>query len=366
MRKVPFVLTALFVSSLVHAQCIQGVGPTIVVAQDSITGPNPIGFAFPFCGSTYTDIHISDHGICYLTNAGVPSIPNPAAPLVYTPAATSLVANGPVICPHWSDTIPGAPAASFHVDPQPTQCTISWIGVQSFGIATPKMSFQMTLFPSGEILFTYGSTVTNNSTFGGVSDNGVVGVSPGTPATLPAPVDFLTSPVSATDTMFHQYAVAMTFDMAGSTLRLIPTSPGWVALYIPGGAGCASNQAYGNGCGGLTFAVSAPPIVNTSVNFQVGGITATSPFGGVALGFVRHDPGLPLTGLGMPGCFQFNDMVVVNLYFPLGAPSVSVPFTVPNFPGVAVQAFAVSYDPTAILTPTPAVTSSAVQMNFGN
>lgn len=365
MRKLPFVLTALCVSTALQAQCIVGTGTSILIAQDSITGPNPIGFAFPFCGGTYTDIHLSDHGICFLTNGGVPAVPA-AGPLVWTPQSSSLVTNGPVVCPLWSDTIPGTPTATFHIDAQPTQCTISWIGVQSFNIPTPKMSFQMQLFPTGELLFIYGPTVTNNSLFGGVSDNGVVGVSPGIPATLPAGVNFLTNPVSVDNTIHHQYVVANTFDMQGGTLRLIPTSPGWVALYTPNGANCASSQAYGTGCGNLAFSISGPPIVSTSINLQVAGITPTAPFGGIALGFVRHDPGLPLTGIGMPGCFQYNEMLAVNLFFPLGAPSVSIPFAVPNFPGVVLQAFAISYDPTAALTPFGAVSSDAEQLNLGN
>ena len=365
MRTQSIALAVLLVSAAVDAQCITGVGAIIPVTQDSITGANAIGFAFPFAGTTYTDIHISDHGMCFLSNNNVPPPPSPAAPLVYSPAAASLVLNSPVICPLWSDTIPGAPAAVFHIDAQPTQCTVSWIAVQSFGIPLPKMSLQMKLFPTGEIEFLYDLSVTNNSTFGGVSDNGVVGVSPGTPSVLPAGVNFLTSPNTVDNTIFHQYTLPNTFDMKGATLRLIPTNPGWVTVFTAGGANCAGSQAYGSGCGGLSLSISAPPIVNTSINIVTAGITLTAPFGAVAFGFVRNDPGLVIPGAPV-GCRQYNELLVTNLFLPLGAPTVTVPFTVPNFPGVALQVTSVTYDPSAIAGPLSVNTTGGIELRLGN
>jgi len=149
-----------------------------------------------------------------------------------------------------------------------------------------------------------------------------------------------------------------------------PTSNGLFAMEVKmtwsPGPGCAALTSYGTGCGGLTIAASGVPIVNTSINLVTSGITPNAVFGGLAMGFVQFNPGLPLDGLGMVGCFQHNELLAVNLFFPLGAPSVSVPFAVPNYPGVPIQVQAVSYDPTAALTVLGAVSSGGIELLLGN
>jgi hypothetical protein len=91
---------------------------------DSISAPQPLGFPFPFEGMTYTDIAISDHGLCFLSNGSFPAAPV-AVPLVYTPQAIDLVVNGPVIAPFWTDTNPSA-TGDVYVNAGPTECVITW------------------------------------------------------------------------------------------------------------------------------------------------------------------------------------------------------------------------------------------------
>ena len=155
----------------------------------------------------------------------------------------------------------------------------------------------------------------------------------------------------------------------GATSQL-PTSNGLFAMEVKmtwvGSANCAALQTYGTGCGGLTLTASGAPVVNTTINLVTSNITPTAPFGGLGMGFTQFNPGLSLAGLGMPGCFQHNDLLAVILFFPLGAPSVAVPFAVPAFPGVAIQTQSVVYDPAAALTPFGAVTSAGVELLLGN
>ncbi|MCA8954019.1 MAG: hypothetical protein KDE27_31205 [Planctomycetes bacterium] len=295
-------LASAALASIAAAQCPLATGPMITVMQDSITGPNPIGFAFPFLGATYTDIHISDHGICFLSNNGVPAPPTPT-PLVYTPDASGLVLNGPVICPFWSDTIP-ATGSTFHVDAQPTVCTISWVDVQSFGFPTPLYTFQMRLFDNGNIEFGYGPSVTNNSTFGGVSDNAVVGVSPGAPATLPAPMNLKAGPTTIESTVFGTWLTANTFDMANDRLTLVPFGQqGWTVVHTPRGAGCATVETYGVGCEGLTLAATVPTL-GSNWEVTTTGLDVSSTLAITYLGLTRQDPPLAMStfGLDMPGC----------------------------------------------------------------
>ncbi|MCA8947969.1 MAG: hypothetical protein KDE27_00605 [Planctomycetes bacterium] len=299
MSKLPG-LSLVLSTSAVFAQCIPAPGTQIVIAQDSISGPHAIGFAFPIFGATYTDLHVSDHGICFLSNAGVPGVP-PATPLVYSPAATSMTANGPVLCPFWSDTIPGAQGA-FYVDAQSTQCTVTWANVQSFGYAEPLMTFQMTLFPNGEIEFVYDPQVTNNSTYASPGDHGVIGVSPGMPAALPIASDLSASPTTIDATVFEEFAVAGGFDMAVDALRLVPMNPGWAVTHVHEGSGCAYVEAYGNGCEGMVL-TSNPPALGTIWELETDGLNVVSQIGFTFFAFGRA-PNQPFSsfGLNAPGC----------------------------------------------------------------
>ena len=245
MTKISNSLAIVVLSASAFAQgCYDpNIGSSIGITQDSISTPQPIGFAFPFAGATYTDISISDHGIAFLSNAGVPAAPNPAAPFVYTPDPAGLVVNGPVLSPFWSDTIPGT--GDIFINSTATELTVTWQDVTYFGAPVgTDYTFQMKLSDNGQVQFFYDTRVTNNSTFGGVSDNGVIGVSPGAPATLPAAVDLSTSPVTADDTTFELFAIANTFDMAGTGITMVPLSPGWFVTSLS----CASTETYGTGC----------------------------------------------------------------------------------------------------------------------
>lgn len=115
----------------------------------------------------------------------------------------------------------------------------------------------------------------------------------------------------------------------------------------------------------LSLCADAPPVVNSTINLVVDNITPTAPVGGILYGITRIQPGVDLSGFGMPGCFQYNDQVASRLFFPAGASSVSVPFVVPNIIAI-VQCQAAVYDPTAALTPLGAVSSNGVELSTGN
>ena len=128
---------------------------------------------------------------------------------------------------------------------------------------------------------------------------------------------------------------------------------------------CASRQSYGTGCGGLTLTASADPIAATAIDLVTSSMTPTALFGAVCYGFTQFNPGLPLDALGMVGCFQYNDLLVTNLFVPQGAPSFASAFAVPNFPGVTVQAQAIVYDPLAAQTSLGATSSGGVALTIG-
>ncbi len=246
------------------------IGSATTTFSDVILPIQPIGFAFPLAGSTYTDIHVSDHGLAFLSNGGVPT-PPVATPLVYSPSTASFTANGPMLCALWTDVVCQG-TAEIWLDSQPTHCTVTWLRHQNFGIPTPEWHMQMTLLPSGVVTFAWSPGATNNSTFGSPSDEGICGVTPGGGAVLPAAVDLSAGAATPDNTVFEHWSVAGTFDMANTGLQLIPTNPGWVSVPLGAPTGCAAVADYGAGCGGSIDSVYQDV---SGANWDLDGTTIT-------------------------------------------------------------------------------------------
>jgi len=249
-----FLLPALVFAATAAAQsstCFSGpaAGTFLGNAMDTIYPAQPIGFSFPFDGATYTDVHVSDHGIVFLSNGGVPT-PPAATPFVYTPSLANFAAGGPKIAAMWSDTVGGSPTpgAGCYVNSTATECRIEWRQAASYGFPALEFNLAMTLSITGQVQFDYGPGVTNNSTFGGVSDNGIVGMFAG--GVLPASSDLSTGGASVNNNTFENFVVANTFDMANNRLLMIPSSPGWSYVLLGPSGSCASATTFGQGCGG--------------------------------------------------------------------------------------------------------------------
>ncbi|MCR9245328.1 MAG: hypothetical protein NXI31_09870 [bacterium] len=115
----------------------------------------------------------------------------------------------------------------------------------------------------------------------------------------------------------------------------------------------------------LALAADGPPIVTAGMSLVTSNITPNAVLGGLLFGARRFDPGIDLSGSGMPGCFQFNDQVAVRLFYPSGASTVAVPIVVPNAPGFAIQVQSAVYDPTAALNAVNSVASNGVELQLG-
>lgn len=158
-----------------------------------------------------------------------------------------------------------------------------------------------------------------------------------------------------------------------------PGGEGWVVGFTTGGASLdpgSTDLSAVLGAGSIAtapadqaplgLAATAPPVVNTTIGLVTSEITPNAVFGGLLFGFAKLDPGIDLTGFGMPGCFQHNDQLFALLFFPSGATTVTTPFNVPNFPGAPVMVQAASFDPSAMLTPLGAVASNGLELLLGN
>jgi hypothetical protein len=248
MKKTSLLLALALTAPVAVAQNCFSAAPTGTLLgnlQDTIYPAQAIGFAFPLAGTTYTDIHISDHGIAFLSNGGVPT-PPVATPFVYTPSTANFGIANPMIAAMWSDTVGGGTNSGVYITSSATSCRVEWRNMVSFGFNT-QFNLAMTLFPSGNIQFDYDPLVTNNSNFGGVSDNGIAGVTTG--GVLPAAVDLSAGGATTNNIVFENWIVANTFDMQNNSLLLIPTNPGWSYVLL-GASACATASNYGTGCGG--------------------------------------------------------------------------------------------------------------------
>jgi hypothetical protein len=301
--------------------------------QDTVLPIQAIGFPFPLGGATYTDVHITDHGFVQLSNAGVP------APLtggvLYTPSTANFALTTPKVAALYTDVI-GTGGGTIYINSSATQCMVTWISMTTFGAPTtqPRFSFQMTLYPNGDVKIVYGPGCTNNSTFGGVSDNGIAGITPPT-ASLPAPVDLSIGGSQTTTSVYENWVTANTFDMQNTTLMMFATNPGYT--YVTFSANCAQASNYGTGCNGLGLAaVGAPALGNSTFALNVTGVPAVSPIAFVAFGDQVVNPGLDLTFLGMPTCSGYTNLNL-GMYGtgPIASGTGSFTLPIPNNPAIA-------------------------------
>ena len=232
---------------LAAQSCPDSVLGTALGVGDEVTFPiQPIGFPFPFAGTTYSNVHICSNGYLLLSNAGVPA---PSA-TDYTSTTTEFVAGSPRIAPLWNDLdIRADNAGQCYVNSTPAKCTITWKNAQNYNAGLgggTKFDIQVQLSPGGEVRFYYSSNVTNNSSIA-LGQPAIVGVTPGGGAVLPAATDFAAAGASPGDTVFEVFQTPNTFDLPGYELLLVPTVPGYVNV-VSTPSNCAGALDYGVGC----------------------------------------------------------------------------------------------------------------------
>ncbi|MBL8751842.1 MAG: hypothetical protein JNK15_00970 [Planctomycetes bacterium] len=273
-------IAALAASVSLSAQCYEPLtGASIGTGDDVVLPIQSLGFAFPFNGTTYTDVHVSTNGFVYLSNLGVP-LPGGANCCAGTTA--TLVAGSPMISPFWSDLNMIAGTGSVLYNALPGKAVITWQNAVEYGTTAPTFSFQLTLDSSGVIQFAYDGRV-QIATAGDY----LVGMSEGAAAVVPPASDYSTVASSTTPTSFQLFNnVGLTFDLVGQTVQFVPTGLGYT--WIP--TACASSQAsYGSGCYTLSdslyqrfadAAVASAALTNQSVSFTPVGSSYLAVWGG--------------------------------------------------------------------------------------
>lgn len=228
------------------AQCFETnygtpLGSAATLVGDIVLPIQPIGFAFPLGGSTFTDLHICDKGYVWLSNAGVPA----PAGADFSATAGELASQGPRIAPLWSDLqVLATNNGQIYLNSSAARCVVTWENIACYTGSCGTFNMQLQMLASGEVFFFWGPGATNNSTTVATWQVGVCGVSPGA-AAQPANSDLSAGGVTANNVLVEEWLTPNTFDMAARGLHLVPTNPGWV-FTLP--SGCASATGYGSGC----------------------------------------------------------------------------------------------------------------------
>jgi len=235
--------TVVAASTSLTAQSCQNLGTSLGNGDDVVFAIQPIGFAFPLGGTTYTDVH-----------AGVPA-PGGAD---YSSTQAEFASDSPRVAPAWTDfNMLAANGADVLIENTTGNvCRITWLNAQpylGYNIQGETFTVQCELFPNGDAIFYYGNLQNVSTSNGGA--NMITGITPGGGVTLPAPVDLITPGASTDTTVFEEWATAGTFDIAVNSLQLVATSPGYA--YVTNGVmtDCASIEVLGSGCNEASNAV---------------------------------------------------------------------------------------------------------------
>ena len=261
--------------------------------DDSYSQPLTLPFAFPFPTGSTNVIHANANGFVILgrtisLNGG------------YAVGVPALLAQAPRLFPVWSDLHPARnlstnPAAGiyFDVDPSGNIAYVTWLDVGEFSTQTAgatSLTFQVALFRSGNVEFRYRAMTIADGTgdcitgFSKGSNDNVESADPG-------PVDI---------------SAAMPFSTHG---------PDSVALALD----------------------TSLPRLGARLTYTTTNIPTPSALGVTVVSLGQLDPGLELSSLGMPGCFQFVDLARAATFLLVGAPTVSVGVTLPLNPAYAGQ-----------------------------
>ncbi|HEY3215837.1 MAG TPA: S8 family serine peptidase [Candidatus Eisenbacteria bacterium] len=137
---------------------ITAIGQRVPISgDDAISGPIAMGMSFPFYGNSFSTLYVSTNGFLSFS-------PGTGAPYVNQPLPN---AGAPpnLIAPFWDDLVfPGQNAYSYF---DGSRFIVSWVGVQHYGDGGPY-TFQVILYPSGEIRYQFLSVATplNSGTVG--------------------------------------------------------------------------------------------------------------------------------------------------------------------------------------------------------
>lgn len=246
-------------------------GTELPLSDDSVTAPLPLPFALPYPGGSTTQVVVASNGHVFLQPSTLTSAYNSPA---------GLLQNEPRHAAMWTDFDPAFPGTGsgtihFHVAGQTAYAT--WVSVQEYGYPSVVSTFQIAMSSNGTVEYRYQQC---DHVF-----QALTGWSPGLGAQDPTGRDLTAGgSFSTTSTMFR----------------------------LP-----------------LLHAADQRPKLGASVTLTTSQLDPASVLGINLIGFTKHDPGIELSGLGMPDCYLYTSLDLMFPFFP-AAQSGSHTIGIPN------------------------------------
>ena len=113
--------------------------------DDAMSAAIPIGFTFPFFGSTFTSLYVCTNGFITFNNAN---------PLFFGTNLPSIEAPGNIIAAFWNDLILDG-TSHIYTQQIGDLFVIQYENIPRFGVPTARATFQIVLRQTGEITFQY-------------------------------------------------------------------------------------------------------------------------------------------------------------------------------------------------------------------
>lgn len=131
----------------------------LTLIDDSVSQALSLPFLFTFYDQSYTTVYVGSNGLLTVgSNAGATKYINTDIPNVDTPN------NG--IYPYWDDLNPGVAGQVRYGTAPDGSFVVSWEGVPHFSNSTATFTFQVVLFPSGDIKMQYLDVKSLNTSVG--------------------------------------------------------------------------------------------------------------------------------------------------------------------------------------------------------
>ena len=163
----------------------------------------PLGFTFPFQGSTYTSVFVNSNGNLTFGSGDTD----------FTESVGEFLNDQPRIAPLWDDLAPNN-GGQVTVEFGPGSATVNFIDVPEF-FFTGANNFAVTLASDGSVTVEYGS-VTANDGLAGVTPGGSIPGGPGA-------VDLSSSGTwSVSGSTYEQFTFSNPFDLDAQTLNFEP------------------------------------------------------------------------------------------------------------------------------------------------
>ncbi len=228
--------------ALLPAQC--GVDPnygtSIPLTDDSVSGVQMLGFAFPFAGASYDSVYVSSNGFVYLFDTTGSVLPPTNSRCCNGNVAGLLSSTSPMVCGMWEDLNPAA-GGTVNFNALPGKALITWDNVPEFGNAGSANTFQIRLHATSGVI-----EMAFDSNTRAISHACLTGWSPSNGAADPGGSNLSAIPILAGSATVYELFGPGSFDLAQRSLQASPTSAtSWI---VDTPFGCALSSEYGRGC----------------------------------------------------------------------------------------------------------------------